>query len=95
MAMYDNEVQLQNINKPGSKHIRVAVNRVQRCPKEVKDLAEETENTNVAEERFTGELRNLESGTNEHPPVELQDDDDISPWKGQLRSRQISHSEDA
>ena len=92
MAMYDNGVELQNINKPGSKHIRVALNRVQRCPKEIKDLAEETENTDVAEERFTGGVEESESGTNEQPAV---DDDDISPWKGRLRSTQISHSEDA
>ena len=94
MAMYDNGVELQNINKPGSKHIRVALNRVRRCPKEIKDLDEETENTDVTEEQFTGDNEESESGTNEQAPVELQDGD-ISPWKGRLRSRQISHSEDA
>ena len=53
-----------------------------------------TENTDVAEEQFTGDNEESESGTNEQAPVELQDVD-ISPWKGRLRSRQISHSEDA
>ena len=41
MAIYDNGVELKNINKPDSKHIRVALNRVQRCPKEIKELAKE------------------------------------------------------
>ena len=46
----------------------------------------------LPEERFTGDVEESESGTNEQPAV---DDDDISPWKGRLRSTQISLSKDA
>jgi len=41
LAIYDNGLELANINKLGSKHIKVALNCVQRCPKEIKDITEE------------------------------------------------------
>ena len=50
MAMYDNGVELRDVNKPRSKHVRVALNRVRRCPKEVKDLTEEMMSEKVSDE---------------------------------------------
>ena len=41
-AMYDNGVEVKNISKPRSKKIRVALNRVRKCPKEIKDFAGDT-----------------------------------------------------
>ena len=37
-----NGLELANINRPGSKHIRLALNRVQRCPEEINDITKET-----------------------------------------------------
>ena len=42
LAIYDNGLELAKINRPGSKHIRVALNRVRRCLEEINDITEET-----------------------------------------------------
>ena len=35
VAIIYNGVELKNINKPRSKHIKIALNRMERCPKEI------------------------------------------------------------
>ena len=79
MAMYDNGVELQDINKPRSKHITVALNRVRRCPKEVKDLTEEMMSEKVSDE-VAKDDEESESTSSGEPEKD-------SPWKDRLRTR--------
>ena len=80
LAIYDNSLELANINRPGSKHIRVALNHVRRCLEEINDITKETRDNGFSEEDV-----DEESG--------LQVDV-LSSWEGRLRNKQ-THSEDA
>ena len=89
ITMYDNGVELKDINR--SKHIRVALNRVRRCPKEMKDVTEEIRDVEVSEEipKDDEESESTISDvadSNEQNLVGFENVQD-SPWKGRLRSR--------
>ena len=91
-TLYDNGVELKNISKPGSKPIRVALNRVRRCPKEMKDTTEESGNIDIPEEQgMEDEAPHTDSG---QKPGVTQLNDQASPWEGRLRTGRIPHSED-
>ena len=80
LAIYDNGLELANINRPGSKHIRVALNRVRRYPEEINDITKETRDNGFSEEDG-----DEESGSQV---------DVLSPWEDRLRNKR-THSEDA
>ena len=50
MTMYNNVVELQDVNKPRNKHIRVALNCVHRCPMELTEEMTDVEVTKADEE---------------------------------------------
>ena len=49
LAIYGNGLELANINRPGSKHIRVALHHVQRCIEEINDITKETRDNGYSE----------------------------------------------
>ena len=70
LAIYDKGLELANINRPGSKYIRVALNRLRRCPEETNDVTKETRDNCFSEEDV-----DEESGSQV---------DVLSPWEGRL-----------
>ena len=49
LAIYGNGLELANINRPGSKHIRVALHHVRRCIEEINDITKETRDNGYSE----------------------------------------------
>ena len=73
LSLFGNGAELKNINKPRSKVIRVALNRMRQCPKELKSSKEGLETT--------------EANTKGSAETSDEECQPASPWCGWLRSQ--------